>query len=428
MEGKAQRGRGRGGGQRGERGGEAKTKKTASKEVQPRRTRAEDGETFVPPISCNFLTAGPPPIRTAKRKPDAAAASAPGPKKGGSGPPPAKKAKVGTQGQAQAGSNQAKGPTEAGAAPPQKKVFLYGNYDRYYSYRNKGNVFNDARLDCFKKEWFEGKRVLDIGCNMGIVTKLVARNFAPKYILGVDVDEDLIQRAQQGLERDQRRKDKYEEKRKANRIKFDDDGRPEEQSSKDEAPKKEEAMDEEKDQADNQPEKSSKYPYNIAYQTENVIEDDGQHDQKYDVILCLSVTKWIHLNWGDEGIKTLFRKIHDLLNEGGVLILEPQEWKSYMKKAKLTPAHKVNRRAVQLRPEQFRTYLMEELGFKHCEVLRSGTPKEKKQRGQKSEKGEKDQPSAKTKEMETEKEEEGGGKKEEKKSDGFDRGMFLYRK
>jgi hypothetical protein len=31
--------------------------------------------------------------------------------------------------------------------------------------------------------------------------------------------------------------------------------------------------------------------------------------------------------------------------------------------------------------------------------------------------------------METEKEEEGGGgKKEEKKSDGFDRGMFLYRK
>ncbi|NEJ83251.1 hypothetical protein GR268_43015 [Rhizobium leguminosarum] len=178
----------------------------------------------------------------------------------------------------------------------------------------------------------------------------------------------------------------------------------------------------------------------------------------------MSVTKWIHLNWGDEGIKTLFRKIHDLLNEGaqepqlpihiesfvclvnletrilgltegafyivigGVLILEPQEWKSYMKKAKLTPAHKVNRRAVQLRPEQFRTYLMEELGFKHCEVLRSGTPKEKKQRGQKSEKGEKDQPSAKTKEMETEKEEEGGGKKEEKKSDGFDRGMFLYRK
>ena len=103
--------------------------------------------------------------------------------------------------------------------------------------------------------------------------------------MGVDVDQDLIQRAQQGLERDQRRKDKYEEKRKANRIKFGDDGRPEEQSSKDEAPKKEEAMDEEKDRADNQPENSNKYPYNIAYQTENVIEDEGQHDQKYDVIL-----------------------------------------------------------------------------------------------------------------------------------------------
>jgi hypothetical protein len=41
----------------------------------------------------------------------------------------------------------------------------------------------------------------------------------------------------------------------------------------------------------------------------------------YGLSLSLSVTKWIHLNWGDEGIKTLFRKIHDLLNEGAQ---EPQ--------------------------------------------------------------------------------------------------------
>jgi hypothetical protein len=83
MEGTQQRGRGRGGHQRGGRGGARGGGGGGNKATQkesapaPRRTRVEDGETFVPPNSCNYLTAsGPPPIRTAaKRKPEAAAAS-----------------------------------------------------------------------------------------------------------------------------------------------------------------------------------------------------------------------------------------------------------------------------------------------------------------------------------------------------------------
>lgn len=46
----------------------------------------------------------------------------------------------------------------------------------------------------------------------------------------------------------------------------------------------------------------------------------------------MSVTKWIHLNFGDEGIKTLFRKIFKSLKKGGIFILEPQNWKSYKKR------------------------------------------------------------------------------------------------
>ena len=31
---------------------------------------------------------------------------------------------------------------------------------------------------------------------------------------------------------------------------------------------------------------------------------------EYDTILLLSTTKWIHLNFGDEGIKRVFKRIH----------------------------------------------------------------------------------------------------------------------
>lgn len=72
--------------------------------------------------------------------------------------------------------------------------------------------------------------------------------------------------------------------------------------------------------------------------------------------LCsLSVTKWVHLNWGDDGLITLFSKIWRLLQpvtilwlnqvpiicfsyvqltvgfafQGGIFVMEPQPWKSY---------------------------------------------------------------------------------------------------
>lgn len=57
---------------------------------------------------------------------------------------------------------------------------------------------------------------------------------------------------------------------------------------------------------------------------------------EYDVILALSLSKWVHLNWGDEGIKRFFQKVYAHLRPGGRFVLEPQPFSSYSKKKKLT--------------------------------------------------------------------------------------------
>ena len=51
-----------------------------------------------------------------------------------------------------------------------KKVFKYGNYEHYYGYRKGHSNEIDKRVKLFRKEWFDGKKVLDIGCNAGLVT------------------------------------------------------------------------------------------------------------------------------------------------------------------------------------------------------------------------------------------------------------------
>lgn len=50
------------------------------------------------------------------------------------------------------------------------------------------------------------------------------------------------------------------------------------------------------------------YPENITFKTEDWVQNEDVTEQ-FDVIFCLSVSKWVHLNWGDEGIKKMFHKV-----------------------------------------------------------------------------------------------------------------------
>lgn len=75
----------------------------------------------------------------------------------------------------------------------------------------------------------------------------------------------------------------------------------------------------------------------VCFRTENYVEDTSlSRAEKYDTIICLSTIKYVHLNFGDIGIKALFLKVYDQLEKGGLFILENQLWKSYKKSKNLS--------------------------------------------------------------------------------------------
>lgn len=83
---------------------------------------------------------------------------------------------------------------------PKNSRFQYGNYNRYYGYRNPYNEV-DPRLTvfCRRKELFQGKDVLDIGCNIGHITLTVASDFGARSVTGIDIDKKLIQIARKNV-------------------------------------------------------------------------------------------------------------------------------------------------------------------------------------------------------------------------------------
>lgn len=199
--------------------------------------------------------------------------------------------------------NSPKKRLEVSKTSPQKnkEKFIYGNYSQYYGYRNKDKDFHDIRLDVFKEhlEIFRNKQILDIGCNSGFITMEVAKQFECKSIVGLDIDKSLINQAIKNLTKC----------------------------------KKSLPM-------DNELKRQQKFPFNVNFVHGNyVLKDDVLLEierEQFDVILCLSITKWIHLNFGDKGLKQAFKRMFLQLRPQGKLILEAQPFDNYGRRKKMT--------------------------------------------------------------------------------------------
>lgn len=213
-----------------------------------------------------------------------------------------------------------------------KNKFIYGNYNRYYGYRNS-SVSEDVRIIAFRActELFADKEILDVGCNDGAVTLTVAKEFRPKFITGLDIDKDLIGAARKQLA----------------------------------AVKRKNIVNNNTDKA------TDTFPNNVAFKQCNYVLDDARllelEQSQFDTILCLSVVKWIQLNFGDAGLKLAFKRMFRQLRSGGHLILETQNWKSYKRRKNLTPQINEHFKSIKLFPNTFTEYLLsDEIGFEQC--------------------------------------------------------------
>ncbi|XP_073695916.1 7SK snRNA methylphosphate capping enzyme [Garra rufa] len=333
-----------------------------------------------------------------------------------------------------------------------KKKFQYGNYNKYYGYRNPG-LSEDPRVRVMNPEWFRGKEVLDLGCNTGHLTLSIAKNWRPARIVGLDIDAALIHAARQNIrhylsvvrtqqarrsgengegnrgEGKERIEGDLEEEKSQTKERGEESSVTKEEGGEkttkhvDEVNECMEGMEAGREERENIIIKANRggtsgkredeaslglsdgtcsfpvslrisrgpiagpplpeintdslppgdFPANVTFVKGNyVLESDmllQTQREEYDVILCLSVTKWVHLNWGDAGLKRLFHRVFKHLRPGGLFILEPQPWNSYGKRKKLTDTIFKNYHSIRLRPDQFSSYLTTDVGFSSYELI-----------------------------------------------------------
>eukprot|EP00917_Polyrhabdina_sp_WS-2016_P032292 GHVP01068848.1.p1 GENE.GHVP01068848.1~~GHVP01068848.1.p1 ORF type:complete len:303 (+),score=57.26 GHVP01068848.1:361-1269(+) len=244
---------------------------------------------------------------------------------------------------------------------PKKKgtlvTFQHGNYHSYYV-RNKCKL--DERLKTVVREFpeiFRKKRVLDIGCNEAIPIIQVASVFGAGRCEGVDLSRNLILTAVSHLR-------SFKEYSEASNSCV----KKPELENKLLSLHPVEVLDCAKLCSW---ESAEEFPLNVEVRCADFLRSHLEKERiqlssnnQYDVILCLSLTKWIHINEGDSGIQKLFNKISEILCEGGFLICQFQKFEEYRRPKKdISQRNLENLEEIKLLPSEFSTYIQENCGM-----------------------------------------------------------------
>jgi len=106
------------------------------------------------------------------------------------------------------------------------------------------------------------------------------------------------------------------------------------------------------------------FPHNITFRTTDWVNNGAPEDGGgYDVIVAFSVSKWIHINNGDDGLVSFFRRVFSTLIPGGLFVLEPQKWETYSKARRMDARLKEAYKSLSIRPCDFTNILVKDVGF-----------------------------------------------------------------
>ncbi|KAF9459736.1 Bin3-domain-containing protein [Collybia nuda] len=244
---------------------------------------------------------------------------------------------------------------------------IYGNYHGYYTKRPSAK---DPRLSLLPSGIFRGARVLDVGCNEGWVTCEIAQYWGADKVVGVDIDDTLVRAAW-------RRRRTVWSLQAPSEPKVEGLGSEEGVISK-KRKRESQAFLSEKSKLSlpdyfpmscehefgslpvppSQNRGKQVFPHNISFRTADWTSTEIPEDaERYTVVIAFSISKWIHLNTGDEGLKNFFRRVYQVLEPRGAFVLEPQAWDTYAKAKRMDERLKENAKDLKLRPDDFENIL-----------------------------------------------------------------------
>ncbi|RDB27570.1 putative RNA methyltransferase C2A9.10 [Hypsizygus marmoreus] len=242
---------------------------------------------------------------------------------------------------------------------------IHGNYHGYYLKRPS---IKDVRLALLPPNLFRGARVLDIGCNEGWVTCEIAQSWGASKVVGVDIDDTLVRGA-------------WRRRRAVWALQEPDEHVANSSPTSEGNKRKRDAPDIHRT---NQPDYfpmscehefgslpippsqnrgKHVFPHNVSFRTADwTVAGIPEDSERYNVVIAFSISKWIHLNGGDEALKAFFPRVYDVLEPQGTFVLEPQPWDTYAKAKRMDEKLKENAKKLQVRPDDFES-MLQGVGF-----------------------------------------------------------------